>query len=284
MNRILEMIDHAPAHIPDNLKPIVRPFEPIYTTFEKFVYRVLPEREVKTPWGPIILVNPTNYVERRLAQGSFESRTVAYFVERVEQSSEIFADIGANIGFFSILYNQVSCENAQVHAFEPLERNRYRMEKNIELNGGCNIEIYPFGISDRSGIDEIWFSEERPGEASLTSKLYSAQSNYSTEIELRRLDDVYDDNNVPGFLKIDVEGAEVDVLRGGQDLLSNFKPEILMEIHQPLLEEFGDSVQTLISLLEDAGYSSAYHIESGVSIELGEVADVTDGSQHFHFL
>ena len=284
MGRFIELLDRAPSYLPKRVRPFLQPLSPLYEYAESKVYQRLPERVSQTPWGPIIHVDPANYVERRLAQGTFETETVDYFRSLVSGHEGTFADIGANIGFFSILYDSVAEENGTAHAFEPLKSNRDRMIQNIDLNEDVTFIIYPFGFSDSARTDELWVSNADPGEASLSERLYSGAPSYSVDIKLRRLDGFYptSDGSYPDLLKIDVEGAEVQVLRGGENLLAQYKPDILIEIHQPLLTEFGDSIDDIISILSNAGYTSAYHIENSHEFAIGNLPSQIDESPHLH--
>ena len=284
MGRFVELIDRAPSYLPEQVKPVLRPLFPIYAYTETQIYRLLPERVSHTPWGPKIHVDPANYVERRLVQGTFETETIDYFRDLVNGHDGRFADIGANVGFFSILYDSVSEDDGTADAFEPLGSNRDRMNRNIALNDSVTVNVYPFGFSDSMRTDELWVSDSNPGEASLSERLYSGSSSYAVEIELRRLDDFYpiSDGSVPDLCKIDVEGAEVQVVRGGQELLTEHHPELLLELHRPLLSEFGDSVDELIAILSEAGYTTAYNVESGRELTIPDLSTTINESPHFH--
>jgi FkbM family methyltransferase len=284
VNRFVEWLDRAPAHVPERLKPFLRPITPLYNYTQNQVYRIAQERIVRTPWGPTILVDPANYVERRLAQGTFETETIDYFYNIAEGHTGHFADVGANIGFFSILFDLVSEDDSTIDAFEPLEANRNRMAQNLDLNDSSDITICSFALCDHIGTEELWVSDSNLGEASLSERLHSGTPEFATEIELRTLDDVYPatDGTVPDLIKVDIEGGEVQALRGGHELLAEYSPELLIELHPSMIQEFGDSIEGLVSLLSEAGYSSAYHIEANQEVGLDDFNRQPDQSPHLH--
>jgi len=78
------------------------------------------------------------------------------------------------------------------------------------------------------------------------------------------IDDYVQSNEAPSVVKIDVEGAEMSVLKGMQKTVQKFRPELLVEVHTsfgkgPSLEDFGDSVESFLSLLREMGYDLKFH-------------------------
>lgn len=264
VRRIIALIEDLPAYLPQSARRYLTWLGPLYKIIKRGIFRLLPRQTMKTPWGPMIIVDPRNHVERGLARGSFEERVVEWFIEQYQGQEIHFVDIGANIGFYAILFLNISGPDGSVDAFEPLESNRGKLISNMKLNNIDDITIYPIGCSDKSTVGTLWVPNSNMGEASLARKSSSTEPSYSTEVELEPLDEIYPkrDGTIPDVLKIDVEGAELQVLRGGEKFLKNHKPDLILELHESLLGEFGDSMEGLVSLLKLMEYANVYHIES----------------------
>jgi len=281
----LSLLDRIPSLVPRQIKPVLRPFLPVYSTTKTILYSVLPEREVTTPYGITLLVEPTNYVERSLANGQFEPEYVEYLITLVEQSDATFYDIGANIGFFSLLHAQESTEEAVTVAFEPLPRNVERLKRNKRLNPLLDFELLETGLSDQDGQATLSVSENHPGEASLTGRNVTNDSLDEVTIPISTVDEVSELlPERPDVVKIDVEGAEIDVLRGMESILDRDQPDILLELHPELIAEKGDEVAELREILRENGYTKLYQIEDGEEATLAgfDLTAIETGT-HIHF-
>lgn len=123
--------------------------------------------------------------------------------------TDVFADIGANVGSYSMIAG--AAVGARVHAFEPVPATFAALRDNVQLNGlGGRATLHPIGVGERQATLAMTATadcENRlldPGETVAGS----------IEVEVRRLDDVLA-NDVPTLAKIDVEGHELGVLHGG---------------------------------------------------------------------
>lgn len=265
------------------MKPFLKPLYPVYQSALSLWFRALPERTVETPWGPKLVVNPSNFVERRLAYGVFEEEVINYFRENLIQEAEQFVDIGANIGFYSILFALLSEENIEVHAFEPLQSNVERFRYNLAENDITSVSIHEYALSNSIGTTDLLVSDEYPGETSMGSSPASSTPNRTEEVETKRLDDVVLGDGTLDLIKIDVEGAEFRVLDGACEYLSENSPELLLELHPERMEEFGDDIASIEQILKQTGYSSAVLIETLEQIDISGLSDLGyQGSIHLH--
>jgi FkbM family methyltransferase len=136
-----------------------------------------------------------------------------------------FWDIGAHIGFFSLLACRRVGDSGHVHAFEPMEQNRARLSVGIQENGFSNITVHEYGLAATSG------------EAVLHAHPSSLMWTLVPERGMRRgitvwcytLDELAQFTSRPDLIKIDAEGAEVEVLRGGLHFLSTARPSLIIE-------------------------------------------------------
>ncbi len=180
------------------------------------------------PSGERYYVNHYSFVERMIKQGEFENKRAAYLHDLLT-SEDVFVDIGANIGFFTVIAAQAG---ATVHAFEPDETNYQRLLRNLKLNGfkEPQVKTYRCALSDKSGHATLYRSlTDNYGRVSLVSE----KSPDGYEVPLRRLDDILTSFDQRYVVKVDVEGAEVLVLDGALGMMVKIRPGSLwlVEVH-----------------------------------------------------
>lgn len=174
------------------------------------------------------------------------------------KAGDTFFDIGANAGFFSLVAAKIVGKTGRVIAFEPLPMNARVVEKQFDINQLDYCGCVCTAISKEQGTCEFVWSRSAKGEpATSTAHLAGYRIDGMEELIIDRcvvkvtsLDDfVTREGLFPDLIKIDVEGAEGDVLRGGRKLLySNKAPRILMETH-------GEEIATDVDRqLREAGY------------------------------
>ena len=187
------------------------------------------------------------------------------FFERVIRPTAICLDVGANIGFFTILMAGKATAG-HVHAFEPLALNAALLAASIELNGFTNVSLVQSAVGAEDG--EIAFSQA-------VDSAYSSIRDTGRQAEARLLTvpitrlDTYLNARAVGpidIMKCDVEGAEGLVLDGAGELFSSYErqPAILMiELFQGNLDHFNTDVTRIEAQLTAAGYAAHTIAEDG---------------------
>lgn len=173
--------------------------------------------------------------------GSYEMNKRLAF-EKMIQPGYVVYDIGANVGYFTLLAAVLTGEKGQVYAFEPLPRNVEFLKKHISLNNLSNVEVIQAAVSDRSGEALFEFGASTAmGHLSETGDL---------RIKLVSLDRMIANGDLitPDVIKIDVEGAEYDVLRGAKNLIETSHPILFLDTHQR------DAHQNTLQFLRDHKY------------------------------
>lgn len=170
-----------------------------------------------------------------LTDNYFESRNLEQVFERVKDRniSGTFIDVGANIGNHTLFFANEICGAERIVSFEPMEENYWILEKNIEINGLKNkVESYQIGLSDSDGMAQtVGFYYDNFGGNALGK-------DENGDIRLTTLDSFgFDDVR---FIKIDVEGFEKCVLKGGIDTIKKWHPYILIEIADHNLKDVKD--------------------------------------------
>lgn len=138
----------------------------------------------------------------------------------------IIFDVGANIGDFSnLIINELTGKvDVELHSFEPSKVTFKKLEENVKLNK--NIFLNNLALGNKQGEAELFFDEAGSGLASLTKrklKHFNIKFDSSEKVIIETLDNYCDSNNIRNIdlLKIDVEGHELDVLKGGSEMFNN---------------------------------------------------------------
>lgn len=151
------------------------------------------------------------------------------FLDHFLRKGDVFVDVGANSGVFSMKAARCVQEEGCVLAIEPLPDMLYTLYRNVTLNGFSNVRLRNFCLSDHTGRAEFWINHGRPTCSGLVRHDEKA-SRFSTLC--LRLDELaaIEKLNRLDYLKIDVEGAESRILAGASGLIRQFKPIIQVEV------------------------------------------------------
>jgi len=144
----------------------------------------------------------------------------------------VFYDIGANIGFFSLIAARIIGESGRVYSFEPVIEHAATLRKNAQLNGLENITVFEVAVGRNSRIDELLLTTCEGGSAISTSSVKPSAPVSRRMIQVAPLDDLIPAGNLrlPSFVKIDVEGVEFEVVQGMTNTITTSKPVLLYEI------------------------------------------------------
>lgn len=156
--------------------------------------------------------------------GTYERPLQTLFLETLRPGA-IVLDIGANVGFFSLLASKLVGISGHVYAFEPLPRNLYYLERHVRLNDAANISVQSLAITSQTGRARFGNGEN----ASQTRLAADGE----IAIDTSSLDDLIAAGRipVPDFIKMDIEGAESDALRGASKLLDGRGLTIALSTH-----------------------------------------------------
>ncbi len=166
-------------------------------------------------------------------------------------------DVGANIGYTTLLMAYCVSNNGLVYSFEPLPGNFSVLQENTSLNGHINnVRCERLALSDKSGTEKFQFrSETFTGGGSLVASDPAGVNSEIVTISVSTIggDEYLAQQNPPlaiNFIKIDVEGAEGLVLAGLRATLSTDHPIILLEMH----DFEGSTVNQALQILSESGY------------------------------
>ncbi len=169
------------------------------------------------------------------------------------KNCRVFFDIGANIGYYSIAAG-ILHPSAQVFAFEPTPATYLELVSNIKLNDARNIKPIQVALSDVSGESLIFYDEKESGASSFCNIRDSADA-LTLSVQTKTLDSFVEERGVcPDFIKCDVEGAELSVLRGSKEVLENYHPIIFIEILRKWCRTFGHEANDVVDYLKSLDY------------------------------
>ena len=169
----------------------------------------------------------------------------------------VVIDVGGNIGTTTLSFS-AAVPRGQVHVFEPSREMLPILRRNLELSQVRNVTVHPFGLSDAPSRGHLQVAiDGNPGSAFFVDDA-AAKSAASADIEVRRLDEVLATTPRLDFVKIDVEGYELRVLRGATGLLRQHAPTVVFEVNEAALKRGGTSGREVCEFLLGLGYRLTY--------------------------
>ena len=179
-------------------------------------------------------------------------------------------DIGAFQGLLTLFF--ASRANAVV-CFEPNTKNHKRLMENLMLNGIKNVEVRKVGVGSRHETRKMVGNPLMLGGASVEEKtmeemLRAGVGTVVEDISIVTLDEEITQASlpVPDFIKIDIEGWEIEALRGARRTLELHKPAVFLEMHGETIREKRRKVAEIVAFLWEINYRRIRHIETGTSI------------------
>jgi FkbM family methyltransferase len=204
------------------------------------------------------------YLERVIYNRSYHDENV-YFLRRFISKDSVILDIGANIGLVSCAYASLLKEfSPNIYAVEAVERNHFQLKKNIELNGFKCIKPVHLAFGKESGelvfkLPSSEFTGNAVGMNVLSDKdraYFNANHTYEEVVTLTTLDLWTQEERIPhcDYIKIDVEGAEIDVLKGGLNFISRTRPLIQCEFNRYWVEQQGLRLSNYLDFFTPLNY------------------------------
>jgi FkbM family methyltransferase len=160
-------------------------------------------------------------------------------------------DLGANIGYISLLMAKSVGADGKVFAFEPLPENQERFRKNMSLNPSMQVELVPKAIAEKSSTQKFWVHNSGGMGKIAGATGRETQYQKTINVECTTLDDfVFEQGSPkPALIKIDIEGGEGLALRGMTQLIQEVKPLLIIELHGK------QAAETCWEILVRSGYT-----------------------------
>lgn len=198
--------------------------------------------------------------------GAFDQKGINFLKHHLKPG-DVFIDIGANIGCYTLVASQLTTPTGKVIAFEAIRHVYEQLQHNINLNHLSNVTaehqaVYEkadelkFFVSSREnmGMSSIFRHDTESGETEITKAV--ALDDYISNRGIKRID----------LIKIDIEGAELFALRGMRKTLSTMRPVLMMELSDDVLPGTPVSKEEILGMLSEHGYYPMALNEDGIPV------------------
>ena len=183
----------------------------------------------ETFWGDKINITRNSNIRYGFIFDPPEFKLTKFLISSLK-SNDIFYDIGANIGFYSLLSSNI-IKIGQIHCFEPLPDIFDILKSN--LKSLPNVFLNNLALSNKEGDEKLYRIGNKSGFSTTIAEVadsYEGEKKEDIGIVSITLDSYIKDHNQPTVIKIDVEGGESAVIDGGERFLSNFSPTVIIEV------------------------------------------------------
>lgn len=207
----------------------------------------------------------TEYLQAHLyVFGDYELPTIR-FLRSVLKPGSVCLDVGAQMGYLTLAMATAASRQTIVHSFEPEDQNAARFRENIALNDLSNVMLHQTAVSTVDGALKLYLSNDRNAGTHSTVYIESNVSTEFIEIPSVRLDSFTAQQQLQtvDLIKIDVEGAEVDVIEGARSVLQHHRPVVIMELSDHLQQARGQTCTEFKKSMATLGYAPYFINENG---------------------
>ncbi|MEM6263208.1 MAG: FkbM family methyltransferase [Bacteroidota bacterium] len=185
--------------------------------------------------------------------GIYETDMAEKFHKYVKPGSVVF-DVGANAGYFTMLSGMLTGNTGKVYAFEPMPANLSLLNHHLSANEVTNVEVISKALSNQKGEVQFTNSDNLAANTYVADSPMFQQSSGTITVETISMDELLEENpevRPPNLIKIDVEGAELDVLKGARKTFLNHRPILFLATHDCHIPGIK---QECFNFLEGIGY------------------------------
>lgn len=216
------------------------------------------EVDVALPYGLRMTIPPGFRSYRSYATGVYEKCVTASLPRIIEEGMTV-VDLGANIGYYTLLASRLVGISGRVYAFEPEPICYEYLQRNIVTNGCRNVVAVEKAVSNRTGEAHFIASKATRGRVSVLST-----DTPSSVVQAVTMDDFFAEEGWPpvGLVKLDIEGSERAALQEMRGLSSRSpRLKLIMELNMSAMRQAGVTPQDVASTLLELGFHKGYIIE-----------------------
>jgi len=220
--------------------------------------------------GGLINVDTSSSIEYHLLFRGCHEPEIVNLIKQVVRPGNFCLDIGANIGAHTLLMARIAGSTGHVIGLEPHPQIYHRLLQNTCLNRLTNVKVVNAALADKDGTIDLYGFAADAFEQGISSLLPDHEAKTKIEVRAIRGATLVREQRIEAcdFLKIDVEGAELDVLQGARSILHNQRPLILVELFEPHQQRFGRSCQRIVDFLETYDYEGRWIRQDQDSLEV----------------
>ena len=186
--------------------------------------------------------------------GTHDERYIVTKLLKIIKPGDICWDVGANIGFYTCLLASLVEDSGAIVAFEPAARTYGYLNENVSLNQFTNVTVVNKGLGDKQEQRPLYYSEAGLAEGTASLK-YADGRAASERVTLDTIDSLIPELPIPDFIKIDVEGYQLEVLRGAESCLKTHAPLLIAE-----LRDVGETNRDIFGEIEDYVANLGYQL------------------------
>ena len=204
--------------------------------------------------GGKVLCNLNDLVGRTAFYTGDLDRKISWICAKIVRPGDTVLDIGANVGIVSLWLSKLVGDRGKVHAFEPNPELQRLFHQTLQRNRVANITLHPVALGTAAGQLELRILADNSGSGSLVQN-YNGEDCRTTTVQVETLDSIMAKEEIKAirFVKIDVEGFEAEVFRGGSHLLESIRPQAIL--FESVDEHNGQlSNRPVFKILQAAGY------------------------------
>ena len=201
-------------------------------------------------------LNPSEHIQQQLFWYGYYEKELGDLLKKIIKPNDIFLDIGANIGYFSLLAATKE-PTASVISFEPVKSLFEKLKENILINNIQNINAVKIAVGEKNEEKEIFIS----GQENLGMSSFRQPENYSgksEKVNVLTIDEWFKNSGFTNIdiIKLDIEGSELAALKGMEKTLQDLKPAVIVELNQETLSLFGLAPVDILNSMEQLKFKA----------------------------
>src|SRR5262249_53132467 len=207
--------------------------------------------------GIHMYLNPDDYVQCMMFYNRYGRETLEVFRSFV-RPGDIVIDIGAHVGFFTLFLAELVTCQGRVYSFEPDVRARKSLERSVAASKMEWVTVSPFALASKSGTTRFYLARGLGSSSAVKGEQQIDAT--ETVVSTISLDELIQRGDITGsvrLLKIDIEGFELDAIRGMSELLKRDRPVMLIEVNEEMLNARGVTPECLFNVLSSLDYDFA---------------------------
>jgi len=219
-------------------------------------------------------------IDTMVMEGTFEPAELR-FVEGFLKPGMTVLDVGGHHGLYTLLASKCVGKTGRVITFEPSSRERAILERHVKINRRDNVKIETMAVGSEIGRGKLFVVEGAEDGCNSLRPPNTESRSHAGEVAVTTIDVYLAGKNIGqvDFLKMDIEGAELDALKGSRGLLrSGARPVVLAEVYDIRTEPWGYKSREIVRYLEDLGYRWHKILEDGRIEETDTNAEVFDAN------
>lgn len=225
-----------------------------------FYWNTFPDKPMKyhLPTGGVLLLEPNHAFTKGFwpsCEPYDQDKHVFAMLKSILKSGDVFIDCGANVGYFSVLAADLVGNTGKVVAIEANPETYKLLRRNLEAN---NINsCFNYALTSQNGEIDLFVPNKGDIFSSLRQNEYiQGDLMYSCKVMGKTLGDIINELELSkiSLIKIDIEGAEMDVIRSAVNIISKFRPPIIVEYGVNTWSIFGSTIQDLFEIIKSHDY------------------------------